>query len=298
WFRNCFAPRGRHAVDEETALGDHTIAWGKTLEHLDHVAAGEPDFDAPQLDRLFVVFLAHHPNAGGIPLVDNGVAGDRDRVVAFAGEDLYAGEHFRLEQSAGIIDGRAHQQPPGRRIERRGHVGDLGRERAVGIGEHGKVDLLADAHDRRFGLADIGDDPDGGQIADDEDRVGLTAADILPRPDLALHNRPRDRGGNQRGRIDRSLLLEISDLLIGLAENAQPVARRLQRNFGGAKVIFRGFERGARVLHLFEGYRLSLIEQALTLFDDFGQVLRRARLVQGRGSRNKIFLSLHHAGPV
>ena len=151
-------------------------------------------------------------------------------------------------------------------------------------------------HHRRFGLADIGDDPDGGQIADDEDRIGLAAADILARPDLALHNRPGDRGGDQRGRIDRAFLLEIGDFPVGFAENAQSVACRLERHLGGAHVVFGGVERGTGVLHLFEGHRLALIQQALTLIDDFSQVLRRACLVQCGGSRNEIVLRLHHVG--
>src|SRR5262249_60114222 len=55
----------RHAIDEETALGDHAIAGSKALDHLDHVAIVESDLDPPQLDRFFAVLVAHHPDAGG-----------------------------------------------------------------------------------------------------------------------------------------------------------------------------------------------------------------------------------------
>src|SRR5262249_61440565 len=142
-------------------------------------------------------------------LVNDRIARHRDRVVAFTGENLHARKHFRLEQTGGIVDGRAHQEPPDRWIERRGDVGDVGREGAVGIGQHGEVDRLTDVHYRRFGLPDKGHHPDGGQITDDEDRIGRAAADILARPDLALHYRPGDRGRDQRGWIDRPFLLEV-----------------------------------------------------------------------------------------
>src|SRR5262249_55954535 len=105
----------RHAIDEETALGDDAIAGRKALDHLDHVAVGEPDLDPPQLDRFFVVFIAHHPYAGGFALIDDGIARDRDRLVAFTGENLHAGKHFRLEQAGGIVDRRADHDPPRRR---------------------------------------------------------------------------------------------------------------------------------------------------------------------------------------
>src|SRR5262249_10885644 len=82
----------------------------------------------------------------------------------------------------------------------------------------------------------------------------------------------------------RTFLLEVGDLLVGLAENAQPIARRLQRDLGGAHVVLGGIERGARVLHLFQRHRLPLIKEALTLIDDLRQVERRARLVERGGS--------------
>src|SRR5215472_6637516 len=72
----------RHSIDEQAASGDHAIAGGKTVEHLDRVAIGEPDLDPLQLDRLFTVLVAH-------------------------------------------------QEPPDGWIERRGHVGNIGRERLV-----------------------------------------------------------------------------------------------------------------------------------------------------------------------
>src|SRR5262249_21543260 len=52
---------GCHSIDKQAAPGDHTIAGRKTVEHLDRVAIGEPGLDPLQLDRFFVVFIAHHP---------------------------------------------------------------------------------------------------------------------------------------------------------------------------------------------------------------------------------------------
>src|SRR5262245_13462904 len=108
---------GCHSIDKQAAPGDHTIAGRKTVEYLDRVAIREPGLDPPQLDRFFIVLVAHDPDPGGFALVNNGIARDRDRVVAFAGEDLHARKHFRLEQTGGIVDGRAHQQPPDAWIE-------------------------------------------------------------------------------------------------------------------------------------------------------------------------------------
>src|SRR5262245_34044301 len=116
---------GCHSIDKQAASGDYSIAGRKTVDHLDRVAIGKPDLDPPQLDRLFIIFVAHHPDAGGFALVNDGVARDRDRVVTFAGEELHAREHFRLEQPGGVVDRRAHQEPPDGWIERRRHVGNI-----------------------------------------------------------------------------------------------------------------------------------------------------------------------------
>ena len=85
----------RHSIDKQAALGDHTILGGKTLHYLHDLAIGEPDLDPSQLDR--VVGVAHRPDADCVAFVDNGITRDRDRIVAFPGEDLHTREHFRLE---------------------------------------------------------------------------------------------------------------------------------------------------------------------------------------------------------
>ena len=83
---------------------------------------------------------------------------------------------------------------------------------------------------------------------------------------------------------------------LGLAENAQPVARRFQRDIGGAHVVFGGVERALGLLHFLERNGLALVEQALPLVVDLGEIERRAGLVQrGRGG-DEVVLRLHHVG--
>src|SRR5262249_56162683 len=101
-------------MDEETALSGHATARCKTFEHLDHATIGQPDLDPPQLNRLLIVFVAHHPDASSFALVNDGVARYRDRVVTFADEDLHTREHFRLEQPGHVVDPPPHPHPPHR----------------------------------------------------------------------------------------------------------------------------------------------------------------------------------------
>ena len=228
--------------------------------------------------------------------MDDGVTRDRDRRVAFAGEDLHAGEHLGLEQSRGVVDGCPHQQPSRGGIERGCDIGDFGREWPIRIGQDREVDRLTDMHQWRLGLADIGRHPDGRQVADDEDRIARAAADILPRSDLALHDRSPDRSVNRGGGVDRAFGLEFGDLLVGLAENAQPVARGFQRDIGGAHVVFGGVERALGLLDFLERNGLTFVEQTLPLVVDLCEIERRAGLVQrGRGG-DEVVLRLHHVG--
>src|ERR1700716_763214 len=90
-WKSSAAGRGRrHPVDEEAAPGDHAVAGRKALQHFHHGAVGQPDLDLPQLDRAIMV--ARDPHPGALTFMDDGVARDRDRHVAFAGEDLHARE--------------------------------------------------------------------------------------------------------------------------------------------------------------------------------------------------------------
>src|SRR6516165_6964249 len=79
---------GCHSIDKQAASRDHSIARRKTVEHLDRATIGEPDLDPLQLDRLFTVFVAHHPDAGSFPLENDGTARDRARFAPSPREDL------------------------------------------------------------------------------------------------------------------------------------------------------------------------------------------------------------------
>ncbi len=79
------------------------------------------------------------------------------------------------------------------------------------------------------------------------------------------------------------------DLLVGLAENPQAIARRFERDLGGAHVVLGAVEQGARLLHLLERDRFSLVEQALPLIDDLRQVEREWALFNAVEAAMKSF---------
>ena len=83
---------------------------------------------------------------------------------------------------------------------------------------------------------------------------------------------------------------------IGLAENAQPAARRLQRHLAGTHVVLGGIERGAGVLHFLERHRLAFEQQALPIVDDQRQVARGPGLVERSHGGDEVVLRLHHVG--
>jgi hypothetical protein len=84
------------------------------------------DLDLAQFDRGIVV--ARDPHPGALALVDDGVARDRNRGFAFAGEDLHAGEHFRQSTPAELSTDARTSRRRGSGIERGRHIGNLGRE--------------------------------------------------------------------------------------------------------------------------------------------------------------------------
>ena len=161
----------------------------------DQSARSQAELDLVQLDGVVV---AHHPDAGGVAVVDDGVARHGGRGTALVDEDGDVGEHFRLEQAFPIVDRGPHQQTPRVRIERRVDIVDLGIEYAIRDSRHGEIDALAELHARRLGFAHEGGQPDGREIADDEHRIARSGADILAGPDLALHHRAADRCVDRR----------------------------------------------------------------------------------------------------
>src|ERR1700730_9523951 len=103
-------------VDEQAAAGDHALACIDSFEDLDHPAVGEAGLDLAQLDRLV---LMRHPDAHRAALIDERLARAGEILL---GEDADIGIHLRLEERARIVDRRAQQEPPARRIERGRHI--------------------------------------------------------------------------------------------------------------------------------------------------------------------------------
>ena len=91
----------------------------------------------------------------------------------------------------------------------------------------------------RFGFPHEGHQPHRREIADDEYRIAGAGADELTRADLALHDRPADRGIDRGVGADLPGLLKCRDLLFRTAEDSQPVMGCFQRRFGRAHVILR-----------------------------------------------------------
>jgi hypothetical protein len=59
------------------------------------------------------------------------------------------------------------------------------------------------------------------------------------------NDRPGDRREDRRLGADAPLLLESGNFIVGAAEDAQPVARRLERGLGRAQVVLRRTPRRA-----------------------------------------------------
>src|SRR5262249_36677442 len=82
---------GSSAVDEDAAARHDLFARLEPLQHLDEIAAAQPQLDAAKLQRLV---LERHPHAGGIALVDDCLARHGRRCHLVGGEDRDAGEHL------------------------------------------------------------------------------------------------------------------------------------------------------------------------------------------------------------
>ena len=153
--------------------------------------------------------------------------------------DRDVGEHLRLQQAVLVVDGGADQQPARRRIDRGGDVIEPRRQRTARQRQHVERHLLPDRDARAVALADEGRHPDGGEIADHIDGIAGAGVDILAGADLALDHGAGDRREDGGLRIDAALFLEGRDVLVGEAENAQLVARRLHRRLRRAHVVLR-----------------------------------------------------------
>src|SRR5258705_8132014 len=182
-------------VDEQAAARDHALACLDAFEDLDHAAIGEAGLDLAQLDRLV---LMRHPDAHRAAFIDERLARDSDAGEILLGEDADIGIHLRLEEGAGIVDRRANQEPPARRVERGRHIIEPGLEDMVGIGQHRELEILADAHPPGLGLAHIGGEPTGREAADPANRVAGAPVYILAGSALCMPDRPGNRREDRR----------------------------------------------------------------------------------------------------
>ena len=176
---------------------------------------------------------------------------------------------------------------------------DVRLERCLRIGEHGEVELLAGANLGRFAFADIGDQPDGREIADGEHRIddaGRGVADVLAGADLALHDGAAERRVDRRLGADLALLLKRGDFRIGLAEDGEAIARRFQGGLGCLQVGARLSEIGGGGLEIAKRTGPALIERAVLLLDDLGDGDARLRAVDARERGQEIVLRRHHIG--
>ena len=118
----------------------------------------------------------------------------------------------------------------------------------------------------------------------------------MTRPHLALHDRAVD--GREYGcfRSDGSSFLELGNLLVAAAENAQAIARGLQRRLGSARIILRVDQIRLRLLPVFQGDGLALVEGTEPVLDCLRQPELRVGLIERGNRRNEIVVDLHRVG--
>ena len=225
------------------------LAEIEPLLDLDQPVAGVADDDGTRRHGLGIG--VRHPDAGVGAFVDDRIDRHRGHRPVFARDDAEGGEHLGLELEIGIPDRGAHRQAARVGIEGRCHIVELGVEDLAGEGEHDDVDRRADLHLGRVELAHVGDQPDRRQVADRVDRVVGTGVDVLAEPDLTLDDGAGDRRRHDGLRADAIALLEVGDLLVAAAKDAQAVAHRRQRDLGGAQIALRLHQIRLRLLEVF-----------------------------------------------
>ena len=230
-------------------------------ENFDHPVDDPSGSDRTRGNRSVV---PRHPDASRIALVDDRALRHCRSGRGLAGDDAEIGKHPRLQFASGIFDIRAHGQAVRVRVDRWRDPGDLRLEDTAGKGQHVHLNRLADTHQWRVRLSDVGDQPNGRQIADRVDRIRGTAGlavDILADPDLALGDGAADRRRHRRHRIEflRRLRFERSDLLVSFAKYAQPAAHRVQGDLVGADGILGGDQIGLGLLPILERAALRQI---------------------------------------
>ena len=98
--------------------------------------------------------------------------------------------------------------------------------------------------------------------------------------------------------LDLPLLLQAGDLLRGQPEDAQPVARRIDRGLGGAQVVLRRVELGLRLLPVLQRAGLAFVQALVARLVEGGEGELCARLVGRRDGGEEIVLRLDDLGAV
>ena len=88
-------------------------------------------------------------------------------------------------------------------------------------------------------------------------------------------------------------LLELGDLLVGAAEDAQPVARRGERDLGRAQVALRADQVGLRLLEVLQRAAADRQQLALALLAGLRERQPRLRLLDAGDGGDEIVLALH-----
>src|SRR5262249_38273766 len=102
----------------------------------------------------------------------------------------------------------------GIRIDGRRDISNRRVEDAARIGQHADANILADLDVGDVALADIGDEPDRGQIADGENWIGGDGLDVLADADFARNHRAADGRFYGRLWIDGRGRLEDRDFFV------------------------------------------------------------------------------------
>ena len=172
------------ALEQESAGGDDLVSVGQAGLDLDAVAGLAADLDGPKSEGLVIGCSLPAGTKTYFSRFDLDDRGRRD------GQDLFAGgaiehdphEHPQLEQVVGVLGLGEERDGSGLGVDHGPDRKKPGREFAVGVGRGGQAERavleLGQLGDVR--LRDVGRDPDGAEIGQDEEdvvQVGLLAGD-------------------------------------------------------------------------------------------------------------------------
>ncbi len=122
--------------------------------------------------------------------------------------------------------------------------------------------------------------------------------DVLAEADLALDHGAADRRRDHRLGAHLLRVLDRGDVLVALAQDAQAVAHRGERDLGGAEIGLGGFEIGLGLFPILQRAGLGVEQVVLALLVDGRQPELRARRVEAGDRGDEVVLALHELGGV